>query len=312
MGVMGCSRSAEPKEPENPGPPPPRTVEESIEAAERLFSTDRLADAESIAKALTQRAPDAWQGHELLGRIRSALALGLAESGDEAGAALRREEAVRSYRRALELHPAAPELHHAAGLALLAADRPEEALMAFGEAGRRDPLAAQYPLFEAQVHLAAGRTAEARAALARVLALRPEEAFAWASLAECHRQEGNLEAALREIRAARRLDRAAAAFRVAEARLLRLSGRPRDAIELLLAAGEPAWSEPSAVEEVALGWKALGEPGRAALAWEACQRRHPHHTAALRRAAQAWREAGDPVRAQLLEREAAVAGAVDQ
>jgi len=137
--------------------------------------------------------------------------------------------------------------------------------------------------------------------------LRPEEAFAWASLAECHRQEGDLEAALEEIRTARRLDGSALAFRVAEARILRLSGRPRDALELLLAAGEPMWSDPIAVEEVALGWAALGEPRRAALAWETCHRQHPHHLEALRRAAQAWRDAGDPVRAQVLEREAGVA-----
>lgn len=101
-------------------------------------------------------------------------------------------------------------------------------------------------------------------------------------------------------------------FRVVEARLLRLAQRPREGLEILLAAGEAQWSDPGVVEEVALGWMALGEPTRAAEAWEASHRRHPENVAALDRAAEAWRQAGDPVRASVLEEERRLLGAKDE
>lgn len=300
----GCSR--------DPGPaatPPSRSaVAETLDAGEILFRKGQLDDAEAVAAALVKRAPQEWAGHELLGRVRAAKALQVAAIGDDATASGLRLEAAASYGEASRLRPADAALHQARGLALLAAGRSDEAGQAFAEAGRLDPENAQYPLFEAQVHLTAGRIDRARAALLRVLEIRPEEALAHASLAECLRQEGELEAALTSVRTARRLDPSSLSCRVLEARLLRLAGRPREGLELLLAVGEARWSDPTAVEEVALGWMALGEGSRAAAAWEACHRHHPAHVQALRRAAEAWRSAGDPVRAKVLEDEASLRG----
>ena len=280
----------------------------TLDAGEILFRKGQLEDAEAVALKLVDRAPQEWAGHELLGRVRAARALKAAAVGDEATAAALRLDALASYQQASSMRPADAALHQARGLALLAAGRSDEAGQAFAEAGRLDPRNAQYPLFEAQVHLGAGRTEPARAALRRVLELNPEEALAHASLAECLRQEGDLDGALAAVRAARRLDPTSLSCRVLEARLLRLAGRPREGLELLLAAGEPRWSDPMAVEEVALGWTALGEGPRAAAAWEACHRHHPGHVEALRRAAEAWRSAGDPVRAKVLEDEASLRG----
>lgn len=312
--LIGCSKAPPP--PARPTPPSqaaPRVkaapsseaIDEALAASEKLLRAAEFEAAESIASKLAARAPNEWAAHELLGRVRAARSLHADAQGRAADGARSRDAALTAYQRAVELRPADAALRQSLAVLLQTAGRFDDAGAQFAEASRLDPGNAQYLLFEAQSLLLRERWDEARALIAQVLELRPDEPFAYATLAEIERQSGDHDAALESIRVARRLQPASLPLRVAEARLLRLAGRPREGLELLLAGGEAEWSDPMAIEETALGWSAVGEPARAAEAWDRCLLRNPSHPTARQRAAEAWRAAGDPVRASVIEREAA-------
>ncbi len=321
----GACWHSEPPVPEQETRPTGPAVTAALETAERLVLADRLDEALIVAEQLVRQAPDDWRAHEMNGRVLAALAL--RESGraarpevDRSGenpnpqpdpqpdpiAELRVQSAAR-YDRAAELGPQAgaeaSQLRQAAGMASDQLGDLDRAAAHYHAASKLDPGNPQPPLFLAQVRLRQGRLDEARAALEAVLALRPEEAMALAGLAEIARREGRLDDALAQIRAARRLLPESAVVRHAEARLLRLSGRPREGLELMLAAGEGTWSAPAFVEEVALSWRAIGQPDRAAQALERAHRRKPNRWQLGLLAAEAWLDAGDRVRADLVLRD---------
>lgn len=304
--LLGCSKAPPPPSSgatDAPAAPSSSAVGEALAAGEKLLRASEFEAAEAIAEKLTRRVPDDWTGFELLGRVRAAHSLHSDAQGRKSDAAASRSKAVESYQRAVELRPADAALRQALAVLLQTAGRIDDAGVQFAEASRLDPGNAQFLLFEAQSLLLRNRHDDAAALVERVLALRPDEPFAHATLAEIQRQAGDHDSALRSIRIARRLQPGSLPFRVAEARLLRIAGQPRQGLELLLAGGEAEWSDPMAIEETALGWSAIGQPARAADAWERCLLRHPGHPTARRRAAEAWREAGDPIRASVIERE---------
>lgn len=320
LGGSGCSRS-EPAAAEPQVKTTAPAVSAALETAERLVLSDRLDEALIVAEQLVRQAPEDWRAHEMNGRVLAAMALRESRRAARPSAsapgearepaadrviALQEQSAVR-YDRATELGPQlgaeASQLRQAAGMAADQLGDMDRAAVHYEAAATLDPDNPQPPLFLAQIRLRQDRLDDARIALDAVLALRPDEAMALAGLAEIARREGRLDEALERIRAARRLVPESIAVRHAEARLLRLAGRPREGLELMLAAGEAVWSAPSFVEEVALSWRAIGQPDRAAQALELAHRREPARWQLGLLAAEAWLDAGDRVRADLVLRD---------
>lgn len=292
------------------------SIDAALTSAERLLAAQRFEDAETVAATLAERAPESWRAQELLGRVLGARAAILAESSndpaDDARVAALRRRASAAYWTAAQRARDNAGLWSAAGLAAQWDGHADAALEAFRTAGSLAPDDIRHPTFEAQIHLQRGHLDEAGRCIERALAIRPDDAIALASRAEIARQRGELDAALVDVRAARRQDPGNVALRVSEARILRQSNRPRDGLELLLALGAERWRERDAIEEVALGFAAIGEPRRAAEAWESARRARPRDWVLAFRAAESWFAADDPVRADGWLREAEMAAGDDQ
>jgi len=278
-------------------------IETMRDSVERLLDGDRPLDALAIARPLVELAPDDWTAHELHGRAATGTAIverrarGRTPVADE-----RHREAAESYDRAAQLaaeqapHAVAPLLR-TAGLMLDAVDDLDGAVARYERAALADPIDPQSPLFAAQAHLRQNDLARAKVLIDRVLALEPEEPWGWATRAEIERLSGESATALASMRTARRLDPANHVLRLREARLLRLLDRAEDGLTLLMALPEADRTAHAFVEEIAMSWRAVGEPARGAEAWERLAAREPHEWRHGLQASRLWLEAGDPVRA---------------
>jgi len=297
-------------------------VEASLEAAEQYMTAGNTASARAIVDRLLVKAPREPRAQELYGRILYLEGFEARRAGDVAAATRLVAEASDWYHKAVENAQAqggfAPlslaGMHQSAGEIASAAGRREQALEHFQAAGRLDPASSKPPLYEAQLLIQLSRPEEAARALERTLELDPDEAYAHASLAELAVNRADREAAVGHITQARRIDPGNLTLRLQEARIHRRTGDPGRGLELLVALDERTRAQEAIAAEIAECYLALGEPGKAAEAWELCYRLRPRHPDAWRaavRAAEARFAAGDRDRALWLY-EQAVLYAPDQ
>jgi tetratricopeptide (TPR) repeat protein len=271
-----------------------------------------------------EQAPQECRALELSGRILYLRGLQAASSGggggggaggegDQAAAAAFIAQAHDRYLAAIECQGAPPAgLHQSAGEIAAAAGRLDAALDHFRAAGTLDPLDPKHPLYEAQMLMKLGRTAEAAQAIDRVLAIDPGEPFAHATLASASLEARDCTAAIGHIEAARRLAPADLAIRIHEASIRRRCDQPRQGLELLVGLDEPTRSQEIVTAEIAECFRALGQPASAAAAWEARYRLNPRDPSAWQsasRAADAHLEAGNREAARWWQAAAAAARA---
>ena len=276
----------------------------SLSAAEQYLGAGDTASAEAILIKLLDKMPGDYRAHELYGRV---LYLEAAVAGGQA-AIERLARAHDHYRTAVELATeAAIETRELAGLNQSAgeigsvAGRRAEALGHFREAGRLDPSNPKHPLYAAQILVQLDDLDEAKAALQRVLVLDPDEAFAYASLASIALAEADRDGAIRHIEAARAIDADSLAIRLQAARIRRRCDQPKRGLELLLGLDDKTRAQEAVAAEIAACYARLGEPAKAAAAWEHRFWTHPHHPTAWRaavRAAHVYLAAGDIDRAR--------------
>ncbi len=279
----------------------------SLDAAEHYFNGGDLAKARAILKRLIEKAPRQPRARELFGQVLAREAIEANQRGDAAIGESSFRQAYEQYRLATVLDGSSAGLHQSAGEIASAAGLADLALDHFRAAGRLDPDAAKHPLYEAQILIQRRRFDEALEALERVLELDPEEPFAFASRAAIALERGDCPGALRQVLEARRIDGANLAIRVQQARIHRRCDEPRRALELLVTLGDRERSEAAVTGEISAGFRDLGEPVKAAEAWEHRLLRHPAAWRAALGAAEAWLEAGERERARIYLRKARLA-----
>ncbi|MHC4415926.1 MAG: tetratricopeptide repeat protein [Planctomycetota bacterium] len=289
---------------EKPEPPavavPPVAVDAALAAAEQYFTRRELPQAEAILATLIEKAPREPRAHELYGRLLYVKGVEAGQRGDPRLASALIGQAYERYRMAVDsagdFDPGSGAgLEQSAGEIAVAAGRPDAALGHFQRAGRLDPINPKHALFEAQVLLQMRRLEGARSALKRVLVLDPDEAFAHASLATLALEENDHGKAIEHIEEARRIAPRTLALRIQEAKVRRLCGQPRWALELLVTLGEQPRAEEAVAHEIAECYRILGEPAKAAEAWAHRYHRRQGRATAWRaavRAAEALLEAG--------------------
>jgi tetratricopeptide (TPR) repeat protein len=152
----------------------------------------------------------------------------------------------------------------------MAADDRAAALAHFQEAERLDPANAQYALFAAQLLKQDHRLDEAEAAIQRALALDPTEPYARATLAMIALERQQFDRALQEITIARQGLPDDVGLRAQHAKVYRHMNQPRQGLELLIGLADADRAQEAATFEIATAFDMLGEPMRAAAAWELC------------------------------------------
>ncbi len=294
LACVACDR--EPQAP--PEALTPAAVEAALVAAESYFGRQQLNEAEAILAKLIEKAPREHRAHELYGQVLYIKGIELKQRGEEEEARMLLDRAYGHYRAAVgsadEREPtAAAGLEQSAGEIAFAAGRRAEALGHFERAGRLDPTNPKHALYEAQVLLLDRRLPEARRALERVLVLDPDEAFAHASLATVALEEDDQAGAIAHIEEARRIDPHALALRVQEAKIRRRCNQPRRALELLVTLVDEPRAQEGVAHEIAECYLLLGEPLKAAEAWQHRYRRRPNDWRSAVRAGEALLKAGE-------------------
>ena len=310
---LGCS--------EDPGTPATTTspdqvvydpvrFEEGLEAVETWIIDGRPDKAETIARRLVTLNPDSLDALEAHGRCLTILGAMAAREGRTDGEA-QRILALERYRELIDRsgNPPDPMHLHAAGLAAQAAGELDEALDYHVRADTVEPSNAQHAIFAGNIHAGRDETEAARTWFTRATIIDPREPWGWAGLAEAHRQSGASEAALESIRSARARAPENTGFRISEARILRESGRAREAAQLLFAIDPSRRATPAITAELCAACTLIGEHRRAAEAWSALHARSPDNHMAATSAAVAWIRSGEPEEAATWLEAAAAAGA---
>ena len=287
--------------------PDPRQVDAAARAVEAYLAGNRASEAVFVAEKLAAQRPDLLQAHELHARALLTLAMDPdLPPGDRAAVQSR---AADAYLRATAIEPTNAALHHAAGVACDTAGRRDEAVRQYEAAHAADPGNAQFALYLGLARARDGRADEARALLLAAERAMPESPDPKAALADLAMRQGDGAAARAKIAEARALAPASVELRLADARMRRLGGAPREALELLLPLDPPVRRDPGVAEELAAAQAALGDFRGAAVTLDESAAAAPNDWRRSLRAASAWMQAGDPVRATISADAAAVAGA---
>ncbi len=274
-------------------------IEAALSSAQQYFVEQKIFEAELILRKLIERAPQEYRAHELLGQVLLATAM-QPVAVDSRAAAQAVVQAYEEYRQATQLIPdqvdstVAAGLNQSAGEIASIAGRLDDALNHFERAAQLDPTNPKHPLYQGQILLQKRMLPEARRALERVLIVDPNEAYAHASLATVALSQDDQVQAIEYIEEARRIAPNDLTIRVQAARVRRLCDQPRRALELLVLLTEQERAEEAVASEIASCYRLLGQPTKAAQAWQHRYQLRPDAWRAAARAAQAYLDAKQP------------------
>lgn len=270
----------------------------AMRAAEAYLRQDEGGKAETVLRALTEKAPqrqDAWLllGETLLGQGR-------------------KEEAYSAYTRAMGVGSASGEMRFAAGVLASDLGKLEESAEHLSIAQAKDPGSAKAALYLAQVQRLLHRDAEAKASLVRATVLDPGLAIGWAGLADLALDENKVEMARQHVEKARGLEPESARWAALEARVYRRENKPEAGLRMLLGlGGDVVEGDAGLVEEAATCYGMLGRVGDAASLTARASGKRPEDVG-LALAAARWAErAGDVVSAGVYAESAARLGSAE-
>jgi Tfp pilus assembly protein PilF len=237
-----------------------------IDRALRLLQNGAPREALSIARSVATNAADSAEVQHLLALCHKAT-----------GA---RDEAEMAFRRALELAPAHPVILGNYANLLKQLGRIDEALRLYRGAVEADPAFVQGWINLGLAALAAAQTGEAVRALERATALAPSSASAWHALGNARRAQGDLDGAAAAFRAAvaRAPDNGAAWVNLSV--VVKLQGRPAEALPLLDEARKAGFTGPELDDAEVGALIDLGEIGAALEKVRRLAQTAPHYTAA--------------------------------
>ena len=287
-----------------------RLRSETLLTAQRLLDVGHYEQAEAIAIAARQQAPDDARVHELLARIDFGSGLQLRQQGlmEASNSAL--QHALEHWERACLLEPEAWGMHTSAGDVASMLGRPEQATSFYQQAMSHAPAPGRAALCLAQLRMES-QPAVARELLDQVLATNDQVPEAHASIALIEARGGRAEEARGAMEQAVRLAPGSTAIRVTQARVERLLACADRGVEVLSALGPSADADHAVAWELAECWLALDRPAKAAVVWERCFAHNAHRSDAgtiAARAAQAWAAAGERAHAEAWWRQAGLLG----
>jgi tetratricopeptide (TPR) repeat protein len=218
-------------------------------------------------------------------------------------------DAYEQYDRAVAFGEDKAPYRFAAGMAAMKAGLDDQAEAQWLKARELDKASPQYPLFLAQLQRKKGRNADARANLMIAVALDPNLAVAWGSLAAIALDENHTGPALQHAEKAAKLDPTNPLWRVLQAKVLRRENRPREALDLVLAIPEfDRANDATIIEEIAACHGMLGDPRAASEEYVKASEGSPENAEFAYQAALWLQRAGDEGRALAYAKRAGMLG----
>ena len=245
-------------------------IEISLEAADKYFNTGELEKAEAILAVLISKAPGVARAREQYGMVHLAFAMAARKQGDMAEAERRNQMAHKAYQEAIGLDESSGGLQQSAGEIAHMTGHIDIALKCYLRAAELEPANPRPPLYAAQIYLIREHYDEAEKLLRRVIAIDGDLAIAHASIASVFLERNQGGKALASIKRARELDPDDLGIRSRHALILRRTGNPQQAVELLVALPEKVRAQEYITAEIAAGYEQLGKYRMAAQAWAYC------------------------------------------
>lgn len=270
----------------------------AIRAAEQYLRQEEPGKAETVLRALTDKAPQRQDAWLLLGE--TLLAQG------------RKEDAYAAYQRAMSVGSASGEMRFAAGVLASDLGRLDESAEHLAIAQAKEPGSAKIALYLGQVQRLLHKTDEAKASLVRATVIDPQLAIAWAGLADLALEENKLGMARQHIEKARALEPESLMWAALEVRVYRRENKPEHALRMLLAF-DPDVLEADAglVEEAATCYAMLGRVSDAAALTARASAKHQQNVALALLAAEWAERAGDKTSAGIYAESAARLGSAE-
>lgn len=201
-----------------------------LDQAFRLLQQGGTNEAMSIARNAVMEAPRAPDVHHLLALCHMAMR--------------DHREAEQAFRRALEFAPANPHILGNYANLLKSLGRRDDALRNYRSVVEAMPDFAQGWINLGLAALESGQPAQALSALDRAVNLQPPSALAWHALGNARRASGDLEGAEAAFRKAVKLEPSRAAAWINLGVVLRLLGRPAEALPCLEEARKSGYAGP--------------------------------------------------------------------
>lgn len=209
----------------------------------------------------------------------------------------RPEEACSYYQKAIDAGSHDARTLFAAGTVANMAGQPQRAVEYYKSAQDADPANPQIPLFLGQIQKNLGQLEAAKASLLRSAKIDENVAIAWGTLAEIALQEGSNNIALQHIAKARQLEPRVTVWRLVEARALKRTAKPDEALALLTPLDDTEKQDPAVARVIAECLGMLNRPEEAAAALEVSRVAHSDDGVLTLDTAAAFERAGDKKRA---------------
>lgn len=189
--------------------------DDRLDAAIAIHRQGRVAEAESVYRAILAAEPDHAEARHMIGVV-------LLQRGDAAAAAA-------EIARAIDAKPDSARFHNNLGNAQLALGRAKDAAAAFTRAVELDPQFADAAFNLATVALGLGQIRRATAILTDMAKQFPDRAEVFVNLVAAHLKAGELDDAREWCRRGLRLHRDNATLQASYANILEMANRPEDA-----------------------------------------------------------------------------------
>ncbi|MEE2908300.1 MAG: tetratricopeptide repeat protein [Planctomycetota bacterium] len=278
--ALGCEdRTPEPESPQVSSGG--EAARHSLEAAEIYIAAGNIDKARAILSRLIKKSPRDARAYEIMARLEIDRALDLRELGLVDASRDQFGVSYGWYQKALERMPESGGLHQSAGEVAQQAGLNDEALALYLQAIELDQENIRSQLSAAQL-LLQDDPARSEALLRSVLETDADQPHALSSLALVLQRQGRETGALETASQALAVAGEKSGVRIAVARVHREAGRPRIALELLLALPDNVRAQESATAEIAKSWEAVDRPINAGQAWADCFRGNAHRTDAWR------------------------------
>lgn len=287
MALWGPGRGASQQAvPDSAGSTPPDAASLDAELAELGDMFALVMDNKREAQPLIDRIdrlladhPDTAGAYTLRGQV-------LIYAG-------RRDEALASLERSLELQPRQAQVQVLAGSAAMGLERYEEAIKHYTTALSIEPENGVNAVYLANVQQRVGLDDEAVTTLLTALRRDSKLHSAYALLSDIYAKQNKVSLALDQIdraieSAEEKNTPARTAYTIKRAALLRRDNRPAEAIAALEALPPEVRFRPDVLRDTATGWAMLGKPGMAAELYEHVLTADPSSDLAAAEAARWW------------------------
>lgn len=223
----------------------------------------------------------------------------------------RNQDAYEQYAEAIKIGPRDAATEFVAGTIASTLGKLDAASEHYNAAQNADPSSAKYPLFLAQVQIKLNRIDDAKGSLLRSGRLDPDQAVVWGTLADLAMRENKPNVALQHVAKARQIEPGVTEWRLIEARALKRSNKPEEAIKLLVGLDQGERYSPGVLQILGECYGMLSRPADAAALFGAASDANPSSAPTALAAAEWFERVHQPEQARKYAQRASVLGDTD-